>query len=312
MSWFSGSSNRQDPPPPTQQPPPRAPPGQYSHLPTSQQPAPTRHHLPSSYAHQQPQHPQYDTYEKQRPAYPQGQSPAPSYSSAPRQPPPSRSAAGGGGAGRGGRFAVVEAPSASHALSNRIVLNQQDWGDTPYVRIKGHFVYATMFDPKISPGTIGAARLVRQFAQLSQSGDVVDVEAFDPASALGGDAYLASVDLEIGYWFEKNATPEAYSADELQSVFVRAYDGLVLTVGQPLVFDFHGQNLRATVRGMHTLALGGAGGGGGGRTAILTGQSEVNFVKDPASAIKIKSSAKKCVSFPSPPSLSPSALANSG
>ncbi|GAA5993797.1 hypothetical protein JCM11641_006066, partial [Rhodosporidiobolus odoratus] len=147
------------------------------------------------------------------------------------------------------------------------------------------------FDPKVASGTIGAARLVRQFAQLSQSGDVVDVEPFDPARQLGGDAYLASLDLEVGYWFEKNAQPNAYSADELQAVFVRAYEGLILTVGQPLVFDFHGQNLRASVKGLHTLAL--DGGAGQGRTGIITGQTEVNFVKDPASAIKIKSSAKR-------------------
>lgn len=48
----------------------------------------------------------------------------------------------------------------------------------------------------IRPGTIGAARLVRQYAQLSQSGDVVDVEAFDP-NTLGSNVYLASMDLEV-------------------------------------------------------------------------------------------------------------------
>ncbi|GAA5874930.1 hypothetical protein JCM8547_003614, partial [Rhodosporidiobolus lusitaniae] len=150
------------------------------------------------------------------------------------------------------------------------------------------------FDPAIAPGSIGAARLVRQYAQLSQSGDVVDVAPFDPSRELNGDIYLASLDVEVGYWFEKNAQPTAYSADELQSVFVRAYEGLILTVGQPLVFDFHGQNLRATVKGLHTLGLSEKGGApGGGRTGIVTGQTEVNFVKDPQSAIKIKSSAKK-------------------
>lgn len=53
-------------------------------------------------------------------------------------------------------------------------------------------------DPSIASGCIGAARLVRQFAQLSMSGDTVDVEAFDPAS-LGSDVYLASLDLEVSW-----------------------------------------------------------------------------------------------------------------
>ena len=79
-------------------------------------------------------------------------------------------------------------------------------------------------------------------------------------------------------------------------MFRKAYDGLVVTVGQPLVFDFHGQNLRATVRSIASLGLEAAKNGGGSmRSGILTSQTEVNFVKDPASAIKIKSSSKKCV-----------------
>ncbi|BGP22515.1 vesicular-fusion protein Sec18 [Rhodotorula toruloides] len=271
MSWFSRTGDQQ---------PPQQPQRGYSPLPPAQQPV--RHHLPTSYQHTPPPPPQRDPYASSQREKP---------SSVSRPQPPSYS--GGGGAARGGRFAVVEAPSPSHALANRVVLNEQDWGNTSYVVIKGQFVYATMFDTSIPRGAIGAARLVRQFAGLSQSGDVVDVEPFEPGQ-LGSDVYLAALDLEVGYWFEKNAQPTAYSADELQDVFRRAYDGLIVTVGQPLVFDFHGQNLRATVKGVQCLSLEGKGGGHGhGRTGILTSQTEVNFVKDPASAIKIKSSAKK-------------------
>jgi hypothetical protein len=43
--------------------------------------------------------------------------------------------------------------------------------------------------------------------------------------------------------------------DARTSMARSAYDGLIVTVGQPLVFDFHGQNLRATVKGLHNLAL---------------------------------------------------------
>ncbi|GAA5880144.1 hypothetical protein JCM8547_001578, partial [Rhodosporidiobolus lusitaniae] len=124
MSWFSSSSNQ----------PPAAPPPQRLPHP-SQPPSQQRHHLPSSYQHSgHIQKPQYDPYEKR----------APAYSAQPRQQPPPPPARGtGGGGGGAGRFAVVEAPSPSHALANRIVLNQQDWGNTPYVLIKGNYVYAT-------------------------------------------------------------------------------------------------------------------------------------------------------------------------
>lgn len=77
----------------------------------------------------------------------------------------------------------------------------------------------------------------------------------------------------------------------MSKVFLRSYDGLIFTPGQLLVYDFHGQNIKATVKGLHNLSLDGQ--GGGGRFGILTVESEINFMKDPASAIKIKSSAKK-------------------
>lgn len=86
----------------------------------------------------------------------------------------------------------------------------------------------------------------------------------------------------------------------MSKVFLKAYDGLIFTEGQLLVWEFHGQNLKATVKGVRNLALGGSGSGGEGnkgRVGILTSASEINFLKDPSSAIKIKSSAKRLVIF---------------
>lgn len=85
----------------------------------------------------------------------------------------------------------------------------------------------------------------------------------------------------------------------MAQIFLRAYDGLIFSVGQLLAFEFQGQNMKATVKGVHCHSLGGGGGSvGGGRMGVLNGQTECNFMKDPTSAIKIKSSAKKYVTFP--------------
>ena len=48
-------------------------------------------------------------------------------------------------------------------------------------------------DNGIASGTVGASRLIRQWAQLSQSGDVVDVQPFNP----GHDMFVSSIDLEV-------------------------------------------------------------------------------------------------------------------
>lgn len=45
--------------------------------------------------------------------------------------------------GRGGQFQVVEAPSAGHALTNCLIVSEQDWAGVQYVVVKGKYVYTT-------------------------------------------------------------------------------------------------------------------------------------------------------------------------
>ena len=61
---------------------------------------------------------------------------------------------------------------------------------------------------------------------LSQQGDVVTVEPlpFIPS-------YLQSVDIEAGFLKRGHEIAEAFSADEMAHVFVRAFNGLILNVG---------------------------------------------------------------------------------
>lgn len=53
--------------------------------------------------------------------------------------------------------------------------------------------------------------------------------------------------------------------------------------------------MKATVRGVLSHSLGEHKGGFVDRVGVLTPQTELNFMKNPASSIKIKSSAKKSV-----------------
>lgn len=129
MSWFSGAASNGSQQPPSL--PPRgggSGPGpaygntpQYSSLPTQPRPQPSA--APPRSSRPQP------SYGDEK-AQPQHRSP--------RVAPP----AVGGGRG-GGRFQVVEAPTAGHALTNCLIVNEQDWGGVPYVIIKGQFIYTT-------------------------------------------------------------------------------------------------------------------------------------------------------------------------
>ena len=65
---------------------------------------------------------------------------------------------------------------------------------------------------------------------------------------------------------------------------------MIFAIGEILVFDFHGQNLKAVVKGLNTVEINSGGPTGMG---ILFEKSDINFIKAGDSLIKLKSSSKK-------------------
>ncbi|SCV72470.1 BQ2448_4007 [Microbotryum intermedium] len=289
-SWFSGSSNSQPPPPPTG---------------AGRQPAPTPYYTAPP---PQPARPTPASYqrvpgaEQQRrqpvPQYDSGAAPATSARNTYQQPPPRGAQTQGQGQGQGtpGQYNVVPIPPGLEDLAhtNKIVVSERDWQGVHYVNVRQHMrptstPYSILPHPKIESGTIAAGLLIRTHLGFSKLGDTAVLSTLD---SLGPDAYLASLDLEVAY-LQRNAEPdEPYDTDQLQQIFLSAYDGLMVSIGQPMAFEFRGRNLKVTVKGLHHLSLG-TKGGSASQAGIITSETEVNFIKDPASAIKIKSSAKK-------------------
>lgn len=126
MSWFNTPAAA--PEPPRREYAAVPPPPQRTGLPT----APSSRVRPPApqYAQDQPRYPSEDTRRGGRVA-----------------PPPSSSpnANRGGALGRPGRYSVVEAPSTAYALTNCLVVNEQDWGGVPYVIIKGQYVLTVKY-----------------------------------------------------------------------------------------------------------------------------------------------------------------------
>ncbi|QRV87917.1 AAA family ATPase [Ceratobasidium sp. AG-Ba] len=204
--------------------------------------------------------------------------------------------------GHGGRYAVVECPSPGIALTNCLVVHPNDFAQKQHVLVKGDFPLTVFQDNtgKLRPGEVGASRSQRMWIGLSAQGDSVTVEPLD-LQASGNDIYLGSLDVEVGFWNPKQEVAEQFSADEMSSSFVKAFNGQVFSPGQILVFDFHGITLKATVKGLQVVELAAlqskratsAAPPGAGRFGILMDQTEVNFIKAGDSTIKIKSSARK-------------------
>ncbi|KAF8515015.1 P-loop containing nucleoside triphosphate hydrolase protein [Gautieria morchelliformis] len=199
-----------------------------------------------------------------------------------------------------GRFSVVECPSSALALSNCIIVHPSNFPTGMHVILNSQFPLTTRHDNtgKLAPGQIGASSSQRQWMGLSIAGDEVTLAPLDLPPA---EIYLDSLDLEVGFWKRGLEIAEQFSADEMTQSFIRAFSGQIFALDQQLVFDFHGQNLKASVKGLNILELAEGqnkrrGGSGISQMGVLMERTDVVFIKAADSRIKIKSSDKKAPS----------------
>ncbi|KAI3620161.1 hypothetical protein CBS9595_002128 [Malassezia furfur] len=170
---------------------------------------------------------------------------------------------------------VVKAPQSLNT-TNCVILNPEEWGHTHADNTR-----------TIAPRTIGTALLQRQWAALSAEGQDVTVEAFDPQQ-FGSALYLGGIDLELDFLSRSMAVMDVFDADEMQATFLKAFSAHVLSPGQILVFEFHGHNLRATVRGLASMDQ-----VPGSELGLVTPQTQINFIKAPNSPMQLKASGKR-------------------
>lgn len=226
-------------------------------------------------------------------------------------------AGGAGGAGYGSEKAPPQrVPRNGHLIvkcpeqliqSNCIVVNAQEWGSTQYVLVNGMNVFTATSDTTgtIQPGTLGTALLQRQWAGLSFPGDVVQAESYDPF-AFGNSVYLGSIDIEVAYLSKGEVAPQAYDTDEMAKRFTRAFENHIFTVGQLLVFEFKGMNMKAVVTGVDVVELHEIQGGNNAPPGkhgashqsqsdrgILIAQTQVNFAAAQNGGVKLKASANR-------------------
>ncbi|CAA7260138.1 unnamed protein product [Cyclocybe aegerita] len=274
MSFFRSSGSNNTPPPPSN-PYSRIPPsagdgGDYGASRSVRKPPAqsAQYHLPS-HGYNDPSN---GLFEK------------PSYS---RKPPPPRS---------GGSYAVAGCPSDALALTNCLIVHPSDFPQGQHVLVNGTFPLTVRHDNvgKLQPGTIGASQPQRQWIGLSLTGDQATVEPLPMPPSPGCPSFLQGIDLEVGFLRRGAELAEVYSADDMAKNFLKAFDGILMSTNEIIVFEYHGQNLKATVKGVSILEVPGQPPSVFKDAGILySTKTDVTFMKAPDSLIKLKSSAKK-------------------
>ncbi|KAF4619220.1 hypothetical protein D9613_004974 [Agrocybe pediades] len=211
-----------------------------------------------------------------------------------RKPPPPRS---------GGSYGVASSPSDALALTNCLIVHPSDFPQGQHVLVNGSYALTVRHDNtgKLQPGVIGASAMQRQWIGLSLTGDQATVEPLPSPPHPAAPSFLGAIDLEVGFLRRGHDIAEQFSADDMVKNFLKAFSGIVMSADEVIVFEYHGQNLKATVKSVSVLDLADeqrkglppSQGSGHKHMGILFEKTDVTFMKAPDSTIKLKSSAKK-------------------
>ncbi|TEB30055.1 vesicular-fusion protein SEC18 [Coprinellus micaceus] len=214
-----------------------------------------------------------------------------------RQPTPSQRSYG--------RYGVVSSPSDALALTNCLVVHSSDFSQGQHVLINGAYALTARVDNtgKLAPGTIGASAVQRQWIGLSLAGEDASVEPLPPPPHPSAPSFLQSIDIEIGFLKRGADNRDPFDTDDIVRNFLRAYNGVVMSTEEIIVFEYHGYNLKGSVKAVSVLDLadeqrrGAPAPAGRALThqgmGILMEKTDITFMKSADSTIRLKASATK-------------------
>lgn len=156
---------------------------------------------------------------------------------------------------------------------------------------------------KVQSGQIAASALHRQWIGLSVTGDSVTIDPLPTPPHPAAPLFLQSIDLEIGLFRRGQSAPaEQLSVDDIIKILLKAFSHIIVGLNESIAFEFRGVPLKGTIKGLSVLELadeqqrnthGGGFDSGRRDSGILMEKTDINILKDPESAIKLKSSSKK-------------------
>ncbi|KAH0840245.1 P-loop containing nucleoside triphosphate hydrolase protein [Lanmaoa asiatica] len=209
-----------------------------------------------------------------------------------RKPPPPRS---------GMTYAVVGTPNETLALKNCLIVHPSDFPNGAHVIVKGRYPVTICHDTSasISPGVVAASMSLRQWMELSLSGDEVTVELLPASPHPDAPPFLQSINFVASFWKKNYENTVPYDQDEMISKFLNAYSGLVFASGGILTVDFKGDKLRLIVDSLGLLDLVDQQKGGRSNNprliemGVMMQKTDITIMKEGGSPMKIKASAKR-------------------
>ena len=235
-----------------------------------------------------------------------GHSPAPSYQSQPplpsrnmQQPPRQGGHQRGGSRGQMWRLSPVKSPDNSFTFRNLVAVSSQEFPPSRediQLIVNGMFVVSARTSDHVTPGSIGLSSEQRTWMGVALT-DVLQVEMFDIFSQTS-QAYLGSMDIEVGFASKSKAVETPYDQDELAKEVIKVFQNQVFAPGQRFLMDVRSIPLTLAVKTVQLMDLNEKGQSAPPASrpdsrGIMTPHTQMNFFKDPKSTVNLKASSRR-------------------
>ncbi|RKP35098.1 P-loop containing nucleoside triphosphate hydrolase protein [Dimargaris cristalligena] len=148
---------------------------------------------------------------------------------------------------------VDRTPNSSLALTNLLVINAYNLPpNVRHVIINDFYVFTVYPTAEFDRALLGTSKVHRQWARLSLNQEVY-VEPFLFGSRGDTLFYIGAMDIEVKFLARATESREEYDADEMSILFKSLYNDQIFSLGQPMVFEFHGVNLELNIVRMTVL-----------------------------------------------------------
>ena len=187
------------------------------------------------------------------------------------------------------------------AFMNLVAVSPSDFppnrdGSDVLLLLQGQYVVSARATDGFPSGCISLSEPQRTWMGIAMT-DTVDAQLYDPFSQ-GHQAYLGSMDVEIGFASKTKKTDVPYDQDDLAKAITQAWQNQVLQPGQRMVFDLKSIPLMLIVKTVQLMDLSekpsSAPTSSDPRSrGILTTHTQMNFFKDPKAPFPLKASNRR-------------------
>ncbi|KAJ2156141.1 transport between ER and Golgi ATPase protein [Coemansia sp. RSA 552] len=226
---------------------------------------------------------------------PRQQQPPPPSGEAPRRQPKMRP-------GEMRRMLVVKCPDQRLVYTNMLIVSDEDFGrGARFVKVNNEFIFNILSSGSLRAGEIGPSGIQRQWAKLSINKEVTMEVLGDELVDSRESVYLSSMDVEISFLRPMQESALKVDADEATQMLKAGFENMVFSVGQPFMFDFHGNTLKGVVTNLAAVPLdvlrggdnGGSGSGAATTYGVLSSASAIGVTRAQASQIDLSGSTVK-------------------